>query len=58
MILRLRDRGRPFNLREFADRLAAEDTAPDGPGLRILLHTAKDLSYYRTYGMNTTILRL
>ena len=58
VILRLRDRGRPFNLREFADRLAAEDKAPDGPGLRILLHAAKDLSYYRTYGMNTTILRL
>ena len=58
VILRVRDRGAAFNLKRFADRLLETERAPSAPGLRILLHSAKSVSYYRTYGLNTTILRI
>lgn len=57
VIIRLRSFGPAFNLRQFADRL--EERGPGtGPGVRILLDAAKDVSYYRTYGTNTTIIRV
>lgn len=58
VIIRVRDGGPAFNLKQFADRLAKEDNAQAAPGLRLLLHGAKDISYYRTYGMNITIMKL
>ena len=58
IIICVRDGGAAFNLKAFADRLAKEDVQQSGIGLRILLNSAKSISYYRTYGMNTTILTL
>ena len=58
IIIRSRDNGRPFNLKTYADLLAAGDHSKAGPGIRILLNSAKNISHYRTYGMNTTILRI
>ena len=58
VILRVRDSGAAFNLKNHADRLAEEDGVGTGTGLKILLHSAKSVSYYRTYGMNTTIIRV
>ena len=58
VIIRVRDRGVAFNLKRFAERLSEEDQAPSAAGLRILLHSAKSVSYFRTCGVNTTILRL
>ena len=58
VILRVRDSGAAFNLKNHADRLAEEETVGKGTGLKILLHSAKSVSYYRTYGMNTTIIKV
>ena len=58
VIVRLWDNGVPFNLKRFAARLAEQDAPKSGMGIRILLHSAKSVSYYRTYGMNTTIIRV
>ncbi len=58
VIIRVRDRGVAFNLKRFAERLSEKDQAPSAAGLRILLHSAKSVSYFRTCGVNTTILRL
>ena len=58
VIIRVRDGGAAFNLKRFADRLSGEDDALSGTGIKILLNAAKDISYYRTYGMNTTIVRV
>ena len=58
VIIRLRDGGSAFNLRNFADRLKDEDKMSEGTGIGILLHSAKSVNYYRTYGMNTTIIRV
>jgi len=57
VIIRTRDGGSAFNLKRFADRLEKE-TPESGTGIRILLNSAKNISYYRTYGMNTTIIRV
>ena len=58
VVIRLRNGGSPFNLARFGDRMAREESPGSRPGVRILLHAAKDVSYYRTYGMNTTIIRI
>lgn len=59
VIIRVRDGGRPFNLKSFADQLSKEMSDPSsGIGLKILLSSAKSVSYYRTFGMNTTIIRV
>ena len=58
VILRMRDGGPAFNLKDYAERLEKPVAPPDGIGLRILLGEAKELSYYRSYGMNTTIMRI
>lgn len=43
---------------EAADRLEDDDRLGKGIGIRILLNSTKKISYYRTYGMNTTIIRV
>ena len=58
MIIRLRDGGAAFNLKRFADRLSEEKDPGEGNGIRILLNAAESIEYYRTYGMNTTIIRV
>ena len=58
VIIRTRDGGSAFNLKRFADRLKAEELSESGTGIRILVNSAKNISYYRTYGMNTTIIRV
>ena len=58
VIIRLRDGGAAFNLKRFADRLSEEEDLRTGNGIRILLNAAESIEYYRTYGMNTTIIRV
>lgn len=59
VIIRLRDNGRAFNLKMLTDRLMEEEINPESKtDLRILMGAAKDVAYYRTYGMNTTIIRV
>lgn len=58
VIIRLRDSAPAFNLKHFADRLKEEDNLEAGIGIKIIVTSAKSVSYYRTYGMNTTIIRV
>lgn len=58
VIIRLRDSGPAFNLKHFADRQEEEDNLEAGIGIKIIVTSAKSVSYYRTYGMNTTIIRI
>jgi len=58
VVIRLRDGGAAFSLKRFADRLSEEKDPNAGNGIRILLNAAKSINYYRTYGMNTTIIRV
>ena len=51
VIIRLRDGGPAFNLKHFADRLNEESKKKSGTGIKILLHFAKSVSYYRVYGI-------
>ncbi len=57
MIIRVRDNGIAFNISNFAKLLAAEEPFVN-IGMKILCGTADDISYYRIYGMNTTIIKL
>ena len=58
MILRVRDSGPAFNLKRFEERLEIKKPGAAGNGLRLLLGSAGSVAYYRTYGMNTTIIRV
>ena len=58
VIIRLRDGGCAFNLKDFAKRLEKDDNLEAGIGIKIMLTSAKSVSYYRTYGMNTTIIKI
>lgn len=58
VIIRLRDGGCAFNLKNFAKRLEKDDNLETGIGIKIMLTSAKSVSYYRTYGMNTTIIKV
>ena len=58
VIIRLRDSGSAFNLKSFANQIKYDDNSEGGTGIRILLNSAKEVSYYRTYGMNTTIIKV
>ena len=58
VILRVRDSGPAFNLKRFEERLEKKKPGAAGNGLRILLGSAKSVAYYRTYGVNTTIIRV
>lgn len=58
VIIRLRDSGSAFNLKHLSDRLAEEDRGTAEAGLKLLLHSATSVSHYRTYGMNTTIIKV
>lgn len=58
VIISLKDNGSAFNLKRFNDRLMDEDQRKKGIGIRILLNSAKSISYYRTFDMNTTIIRV
>ena len=57
VIIRARDSGPAFNLKRFAERMEAGGSET-GNGIRILVNASKNVSYYRTYGMNTTIIRI
>jgi anti-sigma regulatory factor (Ser/Thr protein kinase) len=58
VLIRLRDGGPAFNLKQFAARLEEQGNPRKGMGIRLMLHSATSVSYYRTYGMNTTIIRV
>ena len=58
VIIRLRDSGSPFNLKQFEDRLEKEKDPETETGIRILIASAKQISYYRSFGMNTTIITI
>jgi hypothetical protein len=58
VIIRLRDNGSPFNLKQFEDRLEKEKDPETETGIRILIASAKQISYYRSFGMNTTIITI
>lgn len=58
VIVRLRNVGGAFSLKNFADRIEEDDNTPDIAGVRIILKSTKDFSYYRSYGMNTTIIKV
>lgn len=58
VVIRVRDGGDSFNLKRFSDRLDGQDHTQAGISRRILLTSAKSVSYYKTYGMNTTIMRI
>lgn len=57
VIIRARDSGPAFNLKRFAERMEAGGSET-GNGIRILVNASKNVSYYRMYGMNTTIIRI
>lgn len=58
VIIRLRDGGRAFNLKNFAERMERDDNLKSGIGIKIIMNSVKNVSYYRTYGMNTTIIKI
>lgn len=58
VIIRLRDGGRAFNLKNFAERMDRDDNLESGIGIKIIMNSVKNVSYYRTYGMNTTIIKI
>ena len=58
VIIRLRDGGRAFNLKNFAERMERDDNLESGIGIKIIMNSVKNVSYYRTYGMNTTIIKI
>lgn len=58
VIIRLRDGGRAFNLKNFAERMERGDNLEAGIGMKIIMNSVKNVSYYRTYGMNTTIVKI
>lgn len=58
VIIRLRDSGEEFNLKALVDRMNLQEEAEAGTGIRLLLSSAKSVSYYRIYGMNTTIIKV
>lgn len=58
VIIRVRDGGAAFNLKRFAENLPEEGDPESRAGIRILVNSAKSINYYRTFGMNTTIIRI
>ena len=58
LIIRIRDNGKAFNMSELAKILAEKETPYENIGIRIICAEAKDISYFRIFGMNMTILRM
>ena len=58
LFLRIRDNGNAFNMSELAKMLDEETTPGQYPGLRMICAASDDISYYRIYGMNNTILQV
>ena len=59
LTLRFRDDGSPFDLMEF--RKMAEENVDDpvkNIGIRIVFGCAKEVSYFASFGMNNTVIRL
>ena len=59
LTLRFRDDGSPFNLMEF--RMMSEESEDDPTkniGIRIVFEIAKDVTYFASFGMNNTVIRL
>ena len=58
LIMRVRDNGAAFNLNTMA-RMLTDETDPFAAiGMKIISSAAKEIKYYRLYGMNTTIIRI
>ena len=58
LIIRVRDNGREFDLSKLA-RILMDDSAPySNIGIKLICKSAKDIHYYRIWGMNTTILEI
>lgn len=58
LILRFRDNGRSFHMNALARVIQAGTDPFSCLGLRIICAAADDISYYRVFGMNTTIIRV
>ena len=58
LIMRIRDNGKAFNMNELAKMIALTKTPYENLGIRIICKEAAAISYFRIYGMNTTILQL
>lgn len=58
VIIRLRDDGEEFNLKTLVDRMRLQEETKAGTGIKLLLSSAESVSYYRIYGMNTTIIKV
>ena len=58
LILRVRDNGVEFNLNSIA-RIVMDDQDPyANMGIKMIVSSAKKIDYYRSWGMNVTILRI
>lgn len=58
LIIRIRDNGESFNMAELAKIISDTSDPVKKIGIRIIAGLIKDISYYRIYGMNTTILHI
>ena len=58
LILRVRDNGREFDLSSLAKILTDDRDPYSNIGIKLICRNAKDIHYYRIWGMNTTILEV
>ena len=59
LTLRFRDEGRAFDLTRYWELIEEKKEAPaDGIGIRIIFGLAKEVSYFASFGMNNTVIRL
>ncbi|MBQ9644136.1 MAG: ATP-binding protein [Lachnospiraceae bacterium] len=58
LIMRVRDNGVSFHMNTLAKMVSDESDPFAGVGLKIICAAAKEIKYYRLYGMNTTIIRI
>lgn len=58
LIIRVRDNGREFDLSKLANILTDESAPYSNIGIKLICRSAKDIHYYRIWGMNTTILEI
>jgi hypothetical protein len=54
----VRDNGREFDLSKLANILTDESAPYSNIGIKLICRSAKDIHYYRIWGMNTTILEI
>ena len=58
VILRIKDSGNAFNLSVLAKLLSQRESPHENIGMKLICASTDDISYYRIYRMNTTILKI